>query len=101
MKDAPPSAPHFLRVVRALARVRGAAIPLAAVTTVVAGVACGAKNGIVAGVEIMDDGGTGGDTTTSSTTGVASSGVSVMPDSGTSSSSGGFAGMPDGGDGGP
>ena len=39
MSNSAPKVPHFLRVVRALARVRGAALPLAAVaTTVVAGV---------------------------------------------------------------
>jgi len=40
MKDSQDSAPHFLRVVRAIARVKGAVVPLAAVTTVVAGLHC-------------------------------------------------------------
>ena len=62
MSDARSGLPHFLRVARALARVRGAAVPLAAITTVVAGVHCGAKNGaIYQGVVTT---GTGGDTTT-------------------------------------
>jgi hypothetical protein len=39
------STPHFLRVARALARVHRAAVPLAAITSVVAGVHCGSENG--------------------------------------------------------
>jgi hypothetical protein len=49
MKVSTDNVPHFLRVVRALARVRGAAIPVAAVvTTVVAGLHCGpTEHGVV------------------------------------------------------
>jgi hypothetical protein len=50
MSDLQPDVPHFLRVVRALARVRGAAIPLAAATTtIVSGVYCGAAHGFEEG----------------------------------------------------
>jgi hypothetical protein len=70
-----PDAPHFLRVVRSLANVRGAAIPAAAVVvTVVAGVytgcaggcgfngegVCGAGVGAGAGAGGADAGGNGG-----------------------------------------
>jgi hypothetical protein len=93
MNDSSPPAPHFLRVVRALARVRDAAIPVAAVTTVFAGVACGAQDGVVAMGIVAMDGGNGGATTTSTThTGTTSSSTS------TSLGSGGFMVMPDGGE---
>ncbi len=49
MNDLHGNVPHFLRVVRALARVRGAVIPLATVATaVVAGFHCGVDTGSTA-----------------------------------------------------
>lgn len=90
MSDATPKAPHFLRVIRAIARVKGAAFPLAAVTTVVAGVHCG--DGVaVMGVTAMGGSGTGGGTTTTTTQ--STSTTSSL----TSASSGGFAVMDGGG----
>src|SRR6185437_10843556 len=47
MSDLHGSVPHFLRVVRGLAKLKGPLPLLAAVTTVVAGVHCGGPNGSV------------------------------------------------------
>ncbi len=47
MNDVHGETPHFLRVVRALLGVRGAVLPLSAVTTIVAGVYCGCVEGSV------------------------------------------------------
>ncbi len=47
MSDLPGRAPHFLRVVRGLAKLKGPLPLLAAVTTVVAGVHCGHVDGVV------------------------------------------------------
>jgi hypothetical protein len=61
MSDDRSGLPHFLRVARALARVRGAAVPLAAITTVIAGVHCGHRNGAI--YQGGSTTGTGGETT--------------------------------------
>jgi hypothetical protein len=97
MDDQQPTAPHFLRVVRALIRVRSAAIPLAAAATTVASLSCsstssssagtGGYGGHVLGVTAM--GGHGGSTSSSS---ISSSGIMTMPDG-----SVGIAPMPDAG----
>jgi hypothetical protein len=63
--EPPPKLPHFLRVVRALARVSGMAAPMAAVVTTVAA-GCGDGVHGVGGFVTM---GTGGATTTTTTTG--------------------------------
>ena len=86
MRDATPKVPHFLRVVRALAGVRSAAFPIAAVaTTVVAGFHCGMEAGVVG---VIASTGGGGTATTTTHTGTGGSSTSS-----TSASSGGFVGM--------
>jgi hypothetical protein len=92
MKDVLPSAPHFLRVVRAVARVSGVTAPATVVaTSLFAG--CGGLPGTeqgTAGVPVMTtthgNGGAGGASTSSTTSSTS-----------TSLGSGGFVGMPDGG----
>jgi hypothetical protein len=85
--------PHFLRVVRSIANVRGVAVPLATVfTTVVAGLHCG-PNGAT---------GEGGGGTTSSSQSTSSGGDNGGTSTTSSSSSSGAVGlvaMPDGGGG--
>lgn len=63
MSDERASTPHFLRVTRALAGVRDAALPIAAITTVVIGTYAGCANGTVVarGIQVMPEGGGGGD----------------------------------------
>ena len=60
MSHVPTSAPHFLRVVRALVRASGPAVPLTAIVTAVSScgpnTTCGAKNGF----EVMSEGEGGG-----------------------------------------
>ena len=79
--------PHFLRVARSIAGVRGAALPLAAVfTTVVAGVHCGSTH-VGDCMGFCGPQGAGGASSSSS--------------SGTGGSGGSSAGMDGGYDGGP
>lgn len=95
MSENRSSTPHFLRVARALAGVRGVAVPLA-ITTVVAGTYCGC----VAGEAFIPDpstGGSGGAASSSSASGVVM-GTAVMPDAGSDARLDvGFFVMPDGG----
>jgi hypothetical protein len=70
MSDATGNTPHFLRVVRALAKVRGTALPLVAVTTVVAGFYSGCSTGRI----VSGSGGDGG-ASASSSHGSASGGL--------------------------
>ena len=92
MNDSESGPPHFLRVARALARVRGAAIPLAAITTVVAGVNCSVDMGVVG---FATSSGSGGGAGSSSATGTTTSSST----SATAGSSGGFYVMDGGYDG--
>lgn len=66
MNDPETKVPHFLRVVRAIARVRGVVLPLATITTVVAGCNSGHVYGSLAtttgpgGAATVGTGGAGG-----------------------------------------
>jgi hypothetical protein len=90
MKDSSPSAPHFLRVVRALARVSGVAAPVVVVTTGLAG-------GCSDAGQAMGVAGGGGSITTSSTSHTGGATTTTSSSTSTSLGSGGFVGMPDAG----
>jgi hypothetical protein len=90
--------PHFLRVVRSIANVRGAAVPLAAVVTVMAGTYCSAETGVI----VTGAGGAGGNASTSTSTGTGGTGTGGNASTstgtgGSPSASTGVAVMPDGG----
>jgi len=104
MSDKSSKAPHFLRVVRALARVRGAAVPIATVATAIVG-----SFNCAYGVPAMSGtGGAGGATTHTGTAGSSSlasggftgMGVTVMVDAGPDGSSSSTSSGAGGGDGG-
>lgn len=93
MSDDRQALPHFLRVVRSIANVRGPTVPLAAVfTTVVASAGCGpACNGFCGAVGAL---GAGGEGTTLQTGTTGMTGTGFMYDGGPV----GDMSMPDGGD---
>lgn len=76
MSDSSQRPPHFLRVVRALARVSGVSVPIAAVVT---SFAAGCSNDPIAGCQGFCYMGTGGSGTSSSTGGQGGAGIGLVP----------------------